>query len=367
MESNKDEAARAKEMAEKKFRAGDLEGAKRLAMKAQQMHPSLEGLSHMISVIDVHIAAQNRLLNGKLDWYAILQVDLVAEEGAIKKQYRKLALTLHPDKNKSPGAEEAFKFVGEAFRVLSDQATRSAYDLEHKASNSKPSPAKKTTKKRDRKQRQSNAASSATASKDKVVPTFWTMCPSCAVRYQFSIEYADRYIYCPNCHKPFVAFTVSMTHPAPIYNCKPPPQQQGTIPQPNPTGNGNRNGNGTGTGTGIGKENEFPPNKNEETTAQHAEKEKQSNNKNEKETETGIGIGKEYQFPPKKNGEATAHHAETEKQSNNKNEKEKEQNENVVPKKSPPKKKKKTAMDDKFDRGAFDRLFANSNWNTRKL
>lgn len=362
MESNKDEAMRAKEMAEKKFQARDLEGAKRLAIKAQQMYPSLEGLSHMIAVVDVHISAQNKLLNGKLDWYAILQVDLGAEEGAIKKQYRKLAFTLHPDKNKSLGAEEAFKLVGEAFRVLSDKAIRSAYDLEYKTSNSKSSPAKISAKKRGRKQRQSNVASSnmsTTANNDKAVPTFWTMCPCCSLRYQFSIEYADRYIYCPNCHKPFMAFTLSMPHPPPVYKyTPPPPQQHGTIPQPKSNGNGTETG--TGTGTGIGKENQFPPSKNREATEHHAEKE------NGNGTGTGTGMGKENQFPPRKNGEATAHHVEKEKHSNNKQEKEKQQNENVVPKKSPPKKKKKT-MDDKFDRGAFDRLFANSNRNTRKL
>lgn len=174
MESNKDEALRAKEMAEKKFQARDLQGAKRLAIKAQQMYPSLEGLSHMIAVLDVHIAAQNRLANGKLDWYAILQIDFGAEEGAIKKQYRKLAFTLHPDKNKYLGAEEAFKLVGEACRVLSDKATRSAYDLDHKAPNPNPPSPQKSGKKRSRKPRQRNVVPpySSTANNDEVVPTF---------------------------------------------------------------------------------------------------------------------------------------------------------------------------------------------------
>ncbi|MGO1511123.1 MAG: DnaJ C-terminal domain-containing protein [Actinomycetales bacterium] len=53
----------------------------------------------------------------------------VADEDAIKKAYRKLARTHHPDQN--PGdvkAEETFKKVGEAYSVLSDPKQRSEYD-----------------------------------------------------------------------------------------------------------------------------------------------------------------------------------------------------------------------------------------------
>ncbi|KAJ1394601.1 hypothetical protein SESBI_34061 [Sesbania bispinosa] len=73
MECNKDEAARAKEIAERKFSEREYTGAKR-------------------------------------------------------KQYRKLALTLHPDKNKSLGAEGAFKLVSEAWSLLSDKVKRLAYN-----------------------------------------------------------------------------------------------------------------------------------------------------------------------------------------------------------------------------------------------
>merc|ERR1712004_352882 len=68
-----------------------------------------------------------KLKMGK-DYYTILGVSRGASDDEIKKAYRKLALKYHPDKNQSPGAEERFKEIGEAYDVLSDSRKKQIYD-----------------------------------------------------------------------------------------------------------------------------------------------------------------------------------------------------------------------------------------------
>lgn len=63
------------------------------------------------------------------DFYKVLGVSKDADEATIKKAYRKLARTWHPDQNKgNPEAEERFKEIGEAYTVLSNPEQRQQYD-----------------------------------------------------------------------------------------------------------------------------------------------------------------------------------------------------------------------------------------------
>jgi molecular chaperone DnaJ len=65
----------------------------------------------------------------KNDYYKILGVDRNASAEEIKRNYRKLAMKFHPDKN--PGkksAEEKFKEAAEAYEVLSDPEKKDIYN-----------------------------------------------------------------------------------------------------------------------------------------------------------------------------------------------------------------------------------------------
>ena len=62
------------------------------------------------------------------DFYEVLGISKNATNEDIKKAYRRLALSYHPDKNKEPGAEEKFKEIAEAYEILSDEKKRDIYD-----------------------------------------------------------------------------------------------------------------------------------------------------------------------------------------------------------------------------------------------
>ena len=62
------------------------------------------------------------------DYYELLGVPRNADEAAIKKAFRGLARTLHPDVSEAPDAQERFREVVEAYEVLSKPEARELYD-----------------------------------------------------------------------------------------------------------------------------------------------------------------------------------------------------------------------------------------------
>lgn len=63
------------------------------------------------------------------DYYDLLGVSRDASTDEIKKAYRKLARTLHPDVNPDPDAQEKFKKVSQAYETLSHPDKRQQYDM----------------------------------------------------------------------------------------------------------------------------------------------------------------------------------------------------------------------------------------------
>ncbi|XP_022316048.2 dnaJ homolog subfamily B member 14-like [Crassostrea virginica] len=171
MEGNRDESERCFHLANKYLSQGDLEKAKKFLNKAERLFPTekakdllerIESMSEDDSTQDnkenqepysegLHrrrgsfgrkshgeeptvkeyteeqLVMVRRIKKCK-DYYEILGVEKAATEIELKKAYRKLALQMHPDKNKAPGATEAFKAIGNAFAVLSDEGKRKKYD-----------------------------------------------------------------------------------------------------------------------------------------------------------------------------------------------------------------------------------------------
>lgn len=208
MECNKDEALRAKALAERKMLEKDFVAARKMINKAQQLSSEVDNISQMLTVCDVHCAAGTKV-NGEIDWYGVLQVPVFTNDDTlIKKQYRKLALLLHPDKNKFAGAEAAFKLVGEANMTLTDSSKRSVYDMKRRGSvrvaAARPSP-----------YQQARRAAPVRPVNLHQPPnpagpgTFWTICSNCGMRYQYYTTLLKKAIRCQSCMKPFIAHDLS--------------------------------------------------------------------------------------------------------------------------------------------------------------
>lgn len=152
-EFHKEDALRCLSVAKKAAKEGDTAKAEKFALKAKKLcdcpevnaflgelnsqnaaGPSTKGptLRQRPSRAQDQGTEEQRALVAKIrkakDFYEILDVTQEATEDDIKRAYKKLALKLHPDKNKAPGAEEAFKSVSRAFTCLSDPEKKQNYD-----------------------------------------------------------------------------------------------------------------------------------------------------------------------------------------------------------------------------------------------
>lgn len=166
MDINKDEALRCMRIAEEAIASGNKERALKFIKISHQLNPNLpvcqlldacekldsaspkssigRGLAN--GADNCHGSARGqgylngersygeehvqliRHIRGNQDYYAILGVEKTCSLEDIKRAYKKLLLKVHPDKNKAPGSEEAFKEISKAFKCLSDSDSRRQYD-----------------------------------------------------------------------------------------------------------------------------------------------------------------------------------------------------------------------------------------------
>ncbi|CAH8666255.1 DnaJ (Hsp40), sub B, member 12, variant 3 [Schistosoma haematobium] len=162
MNANKDEAQKCVFIARKRLVTGDRDGAKKFLLKAIKLDPStnIEGLEFLVrprsrssstkkgsqenegpdsgaesnrnkqpdkEFTKTQIDSLRKVLSCK-DYYEILGVSRTASDEEIKKAFKLHALKFHPDKNRAPGAAEAFKKIKKAYEVLTDPEKRQRYD-----------------------------------------------------------------------------------------------------------------------------------------------------------------------------------------------------------------------------------------------
>nr|XP_011466352.1 PREDICTED: uncharacterized protein LOC101309953 isoform X2 [Fragaria vesca subsp. vesca] len=197
MECNKEEAVRAMQLSETKMQNKDYTGAMKMAQKAQRLFPDLENISQLLTVCEIHCTAGNKLGGSEMDWYRILQIQQFDSDDTISKQYKKLALLLHPDKNKFAGSETAFKWIVEAKSVLLDKQKRSIYDIKYRTLARPGAP--KTTAHPAAINPQKNPQSQGERN------TFWTQCYFCLSKYQYYRDFLGRLLRCQRCRNAFEA------------------------------------------------------------------------------------------------------------------------------------------------------------------
>ena len=97
--------------------------------KVKDFAPQTAGLKERIRNAQLELKKSKRK-----NYYKILGIEKTADEGEIKKAYRKKAIEWHPDKHNTKSEEELknaesmFKDIGEAYAILSDPQKKQRYD-----------------------------------------------------------------------------------------------------------------------------------------------------------------------------------------------------------------------------------------------
>lgn len=178
-----EEAIRLKILAEEKFNSSDLNAAQEYSDRAHRLCPAVEGVAEMATAFRIlRVAADTATPDSDPDWYKILDLEPFSHINSIRKQYKNLALILHPDKNSLEASGEAFKLVNDAFQVLSDRARRKEFDIKLRVA----------------------LQAGATAAED----TFWTNCSHCRLLHEFERKYIGQSLVCPSCRNSFKAVEV---------------------------------------------------------------------------------------------------------------------------------------------------------------
>jgi DnaJ family protein B protein 12 len=151
MESNKEESIRCLEIAENFLQSGDNDKAEKFAQKSLKLFPSDKAKELISRISKSRKTKENRRTDEQINrgtdeqtnrqtdnqnyvqrvlksdnYYDILGVLKEATNDDMKKSLWKLAKQLHPDKNKVPGAAEAFiKVKGQRSKVKGQTCFRS--------------------------------------------------------------------------------------------------------------------------------------------------------------------------------------------------------------------------------------------------
>ncbi|OMP00079.1 hypothetical protein COLO4_12930 [Corchorus olitorius] len=120
-------AEKAKQAAEESFKLGNPAMAVEQAFAALDLNPKLPMVQNYITAYLVHSFAsiltfcKKKKKDDTLVLYSILFIEDCSadvDEATIRKHYKEIALSVHPDKNDSAAAEGAFKIVRQAYETL---------------------------------------------------------------------------------------------------------------------------------------------------------------------------------------------------------------------------------------------------------